>query len=488
MRNGRRGQERAGRRPLAVVVVVAAALLAAVAVPAAARTVLGRADAPAAAAAPATSSAPAAPATAPSGPTDPAADPAVAPAADPAEDPQPAPAEPTVPAATTAASTGCSRTASATPKVRITQVDVGVQVAGYGREGDTEPLPLAIAPRPGGSWLAFLGAGGRIHLAKLNCRDKLVGTVKSFAGVDLQDVHADKNGGVLLVTRKGACGPNTLCGGSPSPCYTMVMIRFDNAGAKVWERQVTNLTASRKGYTDGARFVWWYQHHGRLATDGKGNYAAYFGVAVTVRNGNCVDIHQGDRMQVVNRSGQLVRHQDSFEVGCSHSWGTRIVYDKRTGHFVMVCATDNNCRIAQPDPYRTVASGACDGTLFGGDLVPAAKEGYWTAWSQGGTARLSRFTTGAANKTVTTAARTDHPHLVRYASGRMLLTWESGASTVGQLYSAGAGTKIGAQFRIGVRDHAFQAWKRDGADGSVVYPAAGSTATTVRIARVLPLS
>jgi hypothetical protein len=35
------------------------------------------------------------------------------------------------------------------------------------------------------------------------------------------------------------------------------------------------------GYDDGARFVWWYQHHGRLAFDGQ-NYAAYFGVAITV--------------------------------------------------------------------------------------------------------------------------------------------------------------------------------------------------------------
>jgi hypothetical protein len=38
---------------------------------------------------------------------------------------------------------------------------------------------------------------------------------------------------------------------------------------------------------------------------------------------------------------------------------------------VMVCATDNDCRTAQPSPYRTVASGTCDGTLFGGDVVLA---------------------------------------------------------------------------------------------------------------------
>ena len=42
----------------------------------------------------------------------------------------------------------------------------------------------------------------------------------------------------------------------------------------------------------------------------------------------------------------------------------------------MVCTTDNNCRIAQPNPYRTVAAGTCDGTLFGGDIVNAGTTGY----------------------------------------------------------------------------------------------------------------
>ena len=47
-----------------------------------------------------------------------------------------------------------------------------------------------------------------------------------------------------------------------------------------------SLSSSLGGYDNGARFVWWYQHHGRLASDGT-NYAAYFSVAITVQNGNC---------------------------------------------------------------------------------------------------------------------------------------------------------------------------------------------------------
>jgi hypothetical protein len=387
-------------------------------------------------------------------------------------------------AAAPAAAGTCSRPAAAAPKVKVTTVNVGTPVAGYGGEGDSDPLPMAIAATPSGkSWLAWLGGDGKVYLGRLDCNDKLVGRPTGFTGIDLQDVQADATGGVLLLTRKGACRTGPLCGGSSSPCNTMWMVRFDNAGKQVWQRQVTNLTSTRGGYDDGARFVWWYQHHGRLASDGK-NYAAYFGVAITVKNGNCVDIHEGDRMQVVNADGGLVRHADSFEVGCSHAWTSRMVWDPRTKHFVMVCATDNQCRIAQPDPYRTVAAGTCDGTLFGGDLVVGRTKGYWTAWSQGGRVRLSHFTTGAADRTVTTAARAAHPHLVRYGS-RMLLTWESGSSMLAQVFDAGTAAKVGAQFRIGVKDHSYQAFESY-ADGSAAYPAAGTTARTIKIARVLP--
>jgi hypothetical protein len=381
----------------------------------------------------------------------------------------------------------CSRPAGASPEVRVTEVNVGVPVTGYGREADTEPLPMAIAATPdGGSWLAWLGTDSRVYLGRLDCDDKLVGTPTSFTGIDLQDVQADANGGVLLLTRRGECHTGPLCGGESSPCNTMQMIRFDNAGELVWERQVTNLSDDLGGYDDGARFVWWYQHHGRLASDGS-NYAAYFGVAITVQNGDCVDIHEGDRMQVVDTDGDLVSGHDSFAVGCSHAWTSRIVWDPRTEHFVMVCATDNNCRIAQPNPYRTVVAGTCDGTLFGGDLVLAATQGYWTAWSQGGQVRLEHFTTGASDTTVRTSADSSHPHLVGYGADNMLLTWESGSSMLAQAYDAGTGATVGDQFTIAVKDHNYQAFKPY-ADGSAAYPAAGSNSTSVRIARVLPLA
>ncbi|MBN2343088.1 MAG: hypothetical protein JXX29_03470 [Deltaproteobacteria bacterium] len=377
------------------------------------------------------------------------------------------------------------------PEISVTEVDLGIPVSGYGWEGDTEPFPIMIsAMASGGSRVAWLGTDETVYVATLDCNDELVGTPFSFPAVDLQDIYADDDGGVVLLTREATnggtdnCGNGTLCGGTSSPCRTMWMVRFDNAGTVKWETQVTNLDDDLAGYDNGARFVWWYQHHGRIAFDGS-NYAAYFCIGITVNNGNCVDIHEGDRMQVVGSDGEPVSHPDAFEVGCSHSWGTRMVWDPRTDHFVMVCATDNNCRIAQPNPYRTVAEGECDGTLFGGDLVLAGGEGYWTAWSQGDQIRLEHFTDGASDQTITNAGDSRHPHLVSYGSDNMLLSWESGSGMAAQIRSASSGDTVGAEFSVDIPDHDFGAWKAY-EDGSVAYAGSGSSNTSIRIARVMP--
>jgi hypothetical protein len=125
--------------------------------------------------------------------------------------------------------------------------------------------------------------------------------------------------------------------------------------------------------------------------------------------------------------------------------------------------------------------------LFGGDLVLARTRGYWTAWSQGGQVRLAHFTTGAADTTVRTSATSSHPHLVSYGAGRMLLGWQSGTAMAAQVYDAASGKAVGSQFTLAVRDHSYQAFKAY-PDGSVAYPAAGGSTTSIRIARVLPLA
>lgn len=395
----------------------------------------------------------------------------------------------------------CERPVSscAEPEVRITEIDFGVPLTDYGSEWDTQPLPAALASMPGGGTrVAARGADGTVHVATLDCHDALVGTPFELPASDLQDIHADDDGGVVLVTRPASgsgehgCGPGPLCGGTSAQCYNSYLVRFDGAGVEQWATPVTNAMDGQDAYSNGGRFVWGhYQHHGRIAFDGE-NYASYFCIGITVDNDQCVDIHQGDRMQVVNAAGTAVAHPQAMEVGCSHSWTTRIVWDPRTSEFAMVCATDNPdpgtgspCRIARPGPYRTVAPVECEGQFWGGDLVLADGGGYWTAYTQGGVISLVRFDDDGPNQTIGDAGSADHAKLVTYGAGKMLLAWESGDQMTAQIYDSATGDTIGDEFPIDVEDHDYHAFKAF-PDGSVAYPARGTSATTLRIARVMP--
>jgi hypothetical protein len=300
---------------------------------------------------------------------------------------------------------------------------------------------------------------------------------------------------VLLVrnaTNTGTdnCGSGTLCGGTSAQCQATWLVRFDDAGKVQWETQVTNLSDARAGYDDGAIFTWkQYQHHGRIAFDGS-NYAAYFAAAITVyRTGNsgCIDIHEGDRMQVVDGSGKLLSGHNSFDWGCSHSWTTRVAWDSTNKSFVMTCATDaDNCAIERPAPRALLFQATCSGQFFNGDLINAGNGSFWSAWSDTNAIHLNQFAfDNNKGPAIANAGASQHPHLVSYGPGKMLLAWGSGQTIAAQVRNLTSGEAISTQLSIKARDHVFQAFKPD-ADGSAVYPAAGDTATSVKIARVLP--
>jgi hypothetical protein len=381
--------------------------------------------------------------------------------------------------------------------VNVTNVSLGISVTGYGSQADTDPLPMAIAAMPsGGSRLAWLGTDQNVYVAQLDCNDQLVGTPFKFPAVDLQDVYADDSGGVLLIVRNATnsgtdnCGSGVLCGGTSSQCENTWLLRFDNSGNVTWQTQVTNLSSSLAGYDNGAIFTWKnYQHHGRIAFDGT-NYAAYFAAAITVfRTGNsgCIDIHEGDRMQAVDSSGVLLTGHNSFQFGCSHSWTTRLVWDKTNSAFVMTCATDaNNCAIERPDTGALLFQATCSGQFFNGDLVNSTGGGYWSAWSDVNSIRLNQFTfNNTKGASVASAGASQHPHLVAYGSGDMLLAWGSGTSMAAQVRSMTDGSTVGSQLSINVSDHAYQAFKPY-PDGSAAYPAAGGSSTSINVARVMP--
>jgi hypothetical protein len=97
----------------------------------------------------------------------------------------------------------------------------------------------------------------------------------------------------------------------------------------------------------------------------------------------------------------------------------------------------------------------------------------------------SSITDDESDTTIITGVSSSHPHLVSFGANRMLLAWESGPSMAAQVYDSGTGESVGEAFTIDVRDHNYQAFKAY-PDGSVAYPAAGNTNTSIRVARVLP--
>jgi hypothetical protein len=381
-------------------------------------------------------------------------------------------------------------------------VNLGIAVTGYGSSADTDPLPMAISAMPsGGSRLAWLGTDANVHVAQLDCNDQLVGTPFSIPAVDLQDIYADDSGGVVMLVRNATntgtnnCGSGMLCGGTSSECMNTFLVRFDGSGNVTWTTQITNLTATMAGYDNNAIFTWKnYQHHGRIAFDGA-NYAGYFAAAITVfRTGNsgCVDIHEGDRMQVVDSTGKLLTGHNSFDWGCSHSWTDRILWDKTNKAFVTTCATDaNNCAIERPDQNPFSANGVlfqatCSGQFFDGDIINASGGGYWSAWADLNAIHLNQWNfNNTKGPSVANAGASQHPHLVAYGASDMLLSWGSGTGMAAQVRSMTDGSTVGSQLTIAVKEHPYLAFKPY-ADGSAAYAAAGTNNTSITVARVMP--
>jgi hypothetical protein len=419
------------------------------------------------------------------------------------------------------AATGPTSCALDASRLRVTQVDVGRNIAS--NEDEAALAPIVLAPLPSvGARVAFMGDDEKLHVITLDGDDKLGGTEVSFAAHDLSAMHADDGGGVLLLTRDAQgggtlnCGaPTNLCGTPPSPaiaCHDMYLVRFDGP-AESWATKLTSSSANLPPYSTsktGERvyMIWWYAHHGRIAYDGA-RYAAYFGTAISVSEGGCVNIHQGDRMQVVDKSGALV--SGGFELGCSHSGYERILWDATAQKFVSVCKTDNQNRIAIAPDYTTIRPVDLAYANLG-NLVQGSGGGYWLTTSDARSGQpagadglaalhLLHFTSGAADRDLvietdaTQNARA--PHLSAYGAAHMLAAWETspspgelapndGARTLHlQVRDRSTGEPDGAAITSDVRGNRYQDFVAF-PDGSVAYAAPGDSASQLKILRVLP--
>ena len=401
--------------------------------------------------------------------------------------------------------TPATPTACTAPMVRITEIDVAATVSV--NEDDAALKMLSISPIPaGGSRVAWLSNDENVHVSNLDCDDKLI---DSFAipGMDYGDILADDKGGVLLLTRDAQgggtlnCGtPSNLCGTPPSPaipCYDMYMVRFDGS-TETWATKLSTSSAQLPPYSTGPTgaqtyFIWWYAHHGRLATDGT-NFAGYYGSATSVSQmcttgGNtAINIHQGDEMRVVSPSGMLLTGHNSFDWGCSHSGFEKIVWDPGASRFAMICRSDGFPQVGlNVNASKQVFAISATDSSVSNVVLSATAGSYWTLVTNMGTLHLYEFTSaGGTKKDIDLGAGTK-PHLVKYGS-HLLAAWvASGNTMVGQVLDATTGDKIGATVPIAAPSNQFQDF-RDYSDGSAAYPAPGSSATKIKIVRVMPCS
>lgn len=417
-------------------------------------------------------------------------------------------------------------------RIRTTSVDVGTTVVA--NEDEAGLRPIVISPIPsGGSRLAFMGSDGDVHVVALDENDHLVGSATTIAANDFSDLHADDEGGALLLTRDALAGGNhhcgtltNLCGASnalptDAACADMYLVRFDGT-TETWATKLTDASVANPPYLNGptdpdnVTFVWWYAHHGRIASDGE-RYAAYYGAAISVSqtcgagsaNATGVNIHQGDQMRVVDAGGAIVT--GGFDWGCSHSGYEHLAWDESTSEFVSICKTDNQNRIAVAPTYDTIRPVDLAYSNFGGLAIVGGVRWLITSDRRDGEPALAdgdaevhllRFDEGLAEQDVVVARESgvNHraPHLAAFGDGLMVASWES--STVAgdlaagdsgremhvRVYDGTTGEPVGAVEDVagvrGNRYHDLRAFP----DGSVAFPARGATSDAVTIVRVLP--
>ena len=422
----------------------------------------------------------------------------------------------------------CALSAS---NVRVTEIDTGVKYT-Y-TEADTPMELLALSPIPsGGSRLAYMGPDSMVHIVQLDATDNIVmGSAFGLPAYDFQDVYADDTGGTVLVTRDAMGGGTNNCG-NPSnlcsltnptgySCWDMYLVRF-NGSTEAWATKLTTSSASLPPYSTsptGAEslMIWWYAHNGRIAFNGT-NYAAYYGVAISVTQSGCINIHQGDEERIVSSTGTMV--SGGFDVGCSHSSFERITWDG--SKFVQACNKDGptggkSGRIAFAPNENSVILPVDEFNTELGAIIPAGGGGYWvvaTDLRAGQTAgaaglddvHLLHTTTGMADKNITLVSDSGlndrNPHLAPFGANRMLAAWETSTvqapngghlaqnDTSRKLYvqalDSTTGAALGAAYNIpGVVGSRYQDF-RIYPDNSVAYAAPGSTATKVKIIRVSP--
>ncbi len=411
-------------------------------------------------------------------------------------------------------------------RVRVTELDVGQTVVV--NEDEAALLPLAISPlQAGGSRLAWMGDDGNVHVTTLDADDQIVENAIAIPAHDFGDLFATADGGVLVISRDAEgggvenCGnPDNLCfrPDNDIPCYNMYMVGFDEAG-ETWATRLTEATDTLPPYSnapdgDTVTMIWWYAHHARIASDGD-NFAAYYGVAISVAEPDCINIHQGDRMNVVDENGNPI--SGGFGLGCSHSGYERIVRDDIGNRYLTVCIndlpTDGESGKLAFAPSRNAILPVDLHYANVGDVVPDGNGAFWVTISHrqdgepisaDGVAdvHLVRFDDDGVHDDINITADESRnaraPHLAAYGDSGLLVAFETSSAPGNltpwddertlhvQAFDRRNGDPIGDTLNLpDIPGNRYISW-RAFPDGSVAFPLPGTTSTAIRILRILP--
>jgi hypothetical protein len=240
-----------------------------------------------------------------------------------------------------------------------------------------------------------------------------------------------------------------------------------------------------------------------------------------------VNIHQGDRMKVVNGSGAL--QTSGFDWGCSHSGFERVAWDPTGKKFVAVCKNDaptgsKSGRLAFAPNTTTIYPVDLNYSNLG-NVMMAGGGGYWIVSSDiragqpansNGLADVHLLHVASTSAptpdkdlTLVSDGQNDRaPHLAAYGGTQLLAAWEeatatgdlaqnasgrqmwiqvldstSGAAAAGSTTTSAGPLKLSPNVLCS-RYQDFRAFP----DGSVAYPAPGSSGTKIKVLRVLPCS
>lgn len=354
------------------------------------------------------------------------------------------------------ASSGASCTALS-ERIRTTQPTLPTLSA-----PSDEYTPVVLAPYgSNGSLIAWKEkSASQIRVGTLASDDKQFSPLLTTAGDEVHSMVGHSSGGALLMVADDPdIYSSKYCKSAATPsnaaCQKMSLLRFDGKGSVL---SSTTLTDKANVDSEGALFIWWYGHTGRLAWDGS-RYAAYFRSAGSYARPNVageIDIHAGDTLRMLDANGN--RLSGGWQWGCSHSWSVRLAGNSSGwSAFCHGDAYPNALRLQQlsatgvsTKTTEWLSGTSADTRALGG--VVADTDGYWLSYLETtGSLRLhlARFNNNGtliSDQIISSATGIDAQYPFRAYLGKLgsqlLLGWKSGGKLILQAADA-SGTLLG---------------------------------------------